>query len=379
MPVINTFFIFVIIVENRKPYCKKNNRCYGFVVMVFLLFIFLLLAGCTNPPYKGQDVMGANEFVLDSYQIREGKFSILEMEGQQLESLHADMLCEYADVVENGDVLEVVVYHPNRKDIGEAVQSVGSLVGYQVVDGRVILPELGKVVIAGLSLEEARQVIQLAYREELSKVEVFVAYKDRLERKVELAGLVHLAAIPVDGKIRLFEVLAKAQIPTSANLFKSYVVRGIRPIPVEMNKLMKEGDMSQNIVMRGGDKIYIADESAANLMVMGEVGKPGVVNLPSGTMSLREALARAGGIPFTGDKGYIQVIRGNIIRPKIYTLNWEHVVRLPLDSMLLMPGDIVYVAATPITEWNRFISQLFPSFTAIDLFCKGMTGIVAIP
>ena len=42
-------------------------------------------------------------------------------------------------------------------------------------------------------------------------------------------------------------------------------------------------------------------------------------------------------------------------------------------------SDIVYVAATPITEWNRFISQLFPSFTAIDLFCRSMTGIIAIP
>ena len=95
-------------------------------------------------------------------------------------------------------------------------------------------------------------------------------------------------------------------------------------------------------------------------------------------LSLREALTRAGGIPYTGDKRFIQVVRGNILRPKIYTLNWQHVMRLPTSSLLLMPGDIVYVAATPITEWNRFITQIFPTLTGIELFRKGMSGVVAI-
>ena len=344
--------------------------------MRLLCAFLLLLCSCTAPPYRGKDVVGANEFVLDSYKLREGKYSVLELEGRPFEELNPDLLKEYRDVIVNGDVLQVMIYHPSRKDIGEEVQRIGNTIGYRVMDNEIILPELSPVNVGGLSLEEARIVIQREYREEVKGTEVFITYRDRLERKVELAGKVQIASIPVDGRIRLFDVLAQAKVPTNANLFRSYVVRGTRPVPVDLSKLITEGDMSQNIVMRGGDKIYIADEPASNLMVMGEVGRPGVLSLPSGTMPLREALAKAGGIPFTGDKGYIQVIRGNIIRPKIYTLNWEHIIRLPIDSMLLMPGDIVYVAATPITEWNRFISQLFPSFTAIDLFCKGMTGII---
>ena len=35
-----------------------------------------------------------------------------------------------------------------------------------------------------------------------------------------------------------------------------------------------------------------------------------------------------------------------------------------------MPGDIVYVAAKPITEWNRFISQLLPSFAGLEVVGK---------
>jgi polysaccharide export outer membrane protein len=133
--------------------------------------------------------------------------------------------------------------------------------------------------------------------------------------------------------------------------------------------------MSQNVVMRGGDKVYIADPSASTLMVLGEVNKERVVDLPDGFMTLRKAIAEAHGIRETGDKRYIQIIRGNILNPKIYTLHWQHVIQLPSDSMLLIPGDIVYVAATPIAEWNRFVNKLLPTFIAIDLVTKGIKSI----
>jgi polysaccharide export outer membrane protein len=129
--------------------------------------------------------------------------------------------------------------------------------------------------------------------------------------------------------------------------------------------------MSQNIVMRAATRSTLR-MLRRPLSWFSEVGKERVVDLPNGFMTLRQAIAEAGGIPYTGDKGYIQVIRGNILQPKIYTLNWRHVIHLPSDSMLLIPGDIVYVAATPLTEWNRFVSQILPTLIGFDLVTKGI-------
>lgn len=249
------------------------------MIRFFLILLSLSLASCGSS-YLGKEAFGADEFVLDSYKIREGKLSILELEGVASQEWDEDLLEDF------------------QGSIGD----------------------------------------------------------------VELAGLVSIPTIPVDGNTRLYEILAKAKIPAGANLFKSYVLRAGKMIPVDLNRLLKEGDMCQNIVMQGGDKIYIAENGSANCMVMGEVGRPQVIPLPSGMMSLRQALAEAGGISYKGDKSYIQVIRGSLCKPKIYTLNWEHVICLPNDSLLLMPGDIVYVVAKPITEWHRFISQVVPSF-----------------
>lgn len=342
---------------------------------LFSLLILIVFAGCTNPPYKGGDLCGPEEFVMDSYKIREGKFGILEMEGWSYEPFDEVLLEDYKDLIHEGDLLQVAVYHPSRTDIQAAVQSIGSTIGFRVAHGKIALPDLEPVKVEGLTLDEAREAIQSEYLKNIHNVEVFVAYKERTERKIELAGLVSIPTMPVDGRLRLFETLALARVPTNANFFKSYVVRDNCLLPVDLHKLVKEGDMCQNIVMRGGDKIYIADPTSSSLMVLGEVGKPRVIDLPNGFMTLTQALGEAGGLQISADRRYIQVIRGSIVCPKIYTLHWNHLIHLPAGSMLLIPGDIVYVAATPLTEWYRFVNQILPTIIGYDLLSKGVRNI----
>ena len=344
---------------------------------IFLGLIFsMFLTACSNMPYKGRDVLGADEFVMDSYKIREGKFSILEiMQGKEIESLSPDFLEPYTDIVHEGDLLQIALFHPTRADLVSSFAILNQTVGFRVLDGQVVLPDLDPIEVKNLTLDKARIKIQTEYQKHIKDIQVFLSFQDRIERKVELAGLVQIPTIPVDGRMRLFETLALAKVPPTANLFKSYLVRDQHMVAVDFYKLVKEGDMSQNIVMRGGDKIYIADAADSSLMVLGEVGKEGFINVPNGFMTLRKALAEAGGIPYTGDKSYIQIIRGNILHPKIYTLNWQHVIHLPNDSMLLMPGDIVYVAAKPLTEWNRFVTQVLPTLIGFDLVSRGVKSI----
>lgn len=332
---------------------------------IYSLILLLVVASCNSPCYD-YAVMGPDEFVMDSYLIRQGKFSILSFEGKETAELPCDAMLEYRDVIAEDDILNIVVYHPSRKDLMDSIQFVNATVGgFRVYMGSVDLPDISAVPVVGLTLDEARQKLQKTFREQIQDVEVFVTYRDRLTRKVELTGMVETPTVPVDGKIRLYEVIAKAHIPPDANLFMSYVIRNGQPLSIDLHQLINEGDMCQNIVMRGGDKIFIANPTDSRVMLMGELREPRAVNLPYGYMSLREALVSAGGIPYTGDRRHIQVIRGNLPCPKIYVLAWEHIIHLPNDSLLLMPGDTVYISETPITQWNRFIEQLLPSFNGV--------------
>ena len=66
--------------------------------------------------------MGPDEFVIDSYTIRQGKFSILQMEGIDVEELPEDAMDEYKDTIAEDDILNIVLYHPKRKDLMEAIE-----------------------------------------------------------------------------------------------------------------------------------------------------------------------------------------------------------------------------------------------------------------
>jgi polysaccharide export outer membrane protein len=321
-----------------------------------------LMSGCVRPTYCAYPIYGADEFVIDSYKIRQGKLAILEMEGHESMPMPAGAMDEYKDTIVEDDLLDIAIYHPKRRDLMEAIQFINQSVGgFVVCNGEISLPHIPPIQVAGLSLQEARERLQNTYREQIQDLELFVNYRDRLKGKVDLTGRVTTTTIPVDGKIRLYEVISKAHIASDANLFMSYVMRQGRCLPIDLHQLINQGDMSQNIVMHGEDKIFIAAHRDALAILMGEVQQPGTVALPYGSMSLREALVSAGGIPFTGDRRCIQVIRGNLPCPKIYRLAWEHIVHLPNDSLLIMPGDTIYVSAKPITEWNRFIDQLLPT------------------
>ncbi|NGX55484.1 MAG: hypothetical protein KR126chlam2_01119 [Chlamydiae bacterium] len=338
-------------------------------VLALILLLSIVYTGCAPCGYK-YCMEGSQEFVLDSYKIRQGKYSILELEGQESHPFPASYLQEYEDRIDEDDLLKIAVFHPSRGDLSDAVNAVGGTVGYRVIKGEIHLPGLTSVKVAGLTLEEAREKIQEYYDGEISNVNVFIEYQNRLHSKVELTGAAAVREIPVNGRIRLYEVLSKACVSPNANFFKSYLVRDGRPLTIDFYKLIHDGDMSQNIVMHPKDKIFIADPSDSIITVMGEVGLAKAIPVPSGSISLREAIAAAGGIPFTGDKRCIQVIRGNIINPKIYRLSWNHITYLPNDSLLLMPGDTVYISEKPITRWNRFIEQLLPSSLLIDLGIK---------
>lgn len=336
--------------------------------MQALLLFFIFLTGCTPPVYQGT-TYGIDEFIADSNEISIGKFAILELENQDGESCAS--LDSFDEIVIDGDELTIGLYHPNRNDRVEAFHTINRTTGFRICDGKVYLPGIGSIEAEGLTLPELKKKIQDAFSEQLPDGRLFVDFKKRRQRSVQIIGAEN-PMVAVNGRIHLNEVLAKAGLNPSTNLFKSYVMREGRQLPVDLYKLIHEGDQTQNIAMRGGDQIFLSSGADAAIMVTGEVLKPLVIPVPYGSISLREALAKAGGIPFTGDQGCIGVVRGDFIRPKVYSLNWTDLKMLPNHSLLLMPGDVVVISERPITQWNRFIDQVQPSGscmqTAYDIY-----------
>lgn len=330
------------------------------------LSLLFLLSACTQHVVDcNYTIYGIDEFTTESDHIyTEGKYGILELEGKVFRDLPPNALDCYIDTISEDDVLNVVLYHPSRRDLMDSIHFVCERAGgFQVVEGRIHLPDFPPIEVAGLTLSEAKEKLTEQFRDNMKGIEVFLTFRHRPSHKIELIGQVKRDSIEVDGRVRLYEVLAKAFLPPDANLHASYVLREGCPLKVDLNRLIREGDMSQNIVMRPGDKIYIGNTLQKTALVMGEVRRPSPIPLPTGTMSLREAIALSGGIPFTGDDRHIHIIRGDVCQPQIYVISMKNVLQENNNRLLLIPGDVVYVTEKPITRWNIFLQQLQPTLT----------------
>lgn len=233
------------------------------IKLLFLLFLLVSYA-CTNSVYRGRDVLGAEEFVLDSYQILEDK-------------------------------------------------------AYQ-----------GPVTYSIKNISPQKNITVCA------------------------------------DKLQLLKVLSV--VSKKANLSKSYLIRNSQLLPTDLFDLIENQNMKQNIVLKRNDKIYIMENSY--IMVLGDVARECLIDVPNGFIPLKQALSHVEGILSSGSKAYIQILRGNILQPKIYTLHLRYVMDLPEHSMLLIPGDIVCIVTKLITPWSFTAYKLPSNFIAFDLLRK---------
>ena len=343
-----------------------------FKVYKKIFLISLIFTSCVSR--YSTETSSVQDFILESYKINEGKFSILEMQGLKIDALDPSLLKEKEELIGENDVLSIEIDHPTRLDLINTFRSVSQTKGFEVIENKIYIPNLDFIHVSNLTLKQAKEKIQKRFRKEISDIEVFVIYKKKKTKNVKIAGVIS-SVIPIDSKTRLFDVLAKVNLPVGVNFFKSYLVRDNKYLALDFDKLLKNADMSQNIVMKEEDKIYLAPASATKVMIMGEVARQMAIDLPDGTISLKEALAQVGGLLPSANKSYIQIFRTSTKNPKIYVLDWQYVAKLPNRALLLMPDDIVYVSINPITKWNRFISQILPTITLIEAAHRGFKNL----
>ena len=159
-----------------------------FKIFKNISLICFILCSCSNRDTS--HMASAQDFILASYKINEGKKEILQMQGLDVDNLSADLLENSSDVIEETDILNIEVYHPKRVDLINSIKSISKENGFVVLDGKIFFPDLGYFEVENLSLKEAKEKIQKRFQDEIKDIEVFVSFKEKKTKKVEVAGIV---------------------------------------------------------------------------------------------------------------------------------------------------------------------------------------------
>ena len=153
-----------------------------------------------------------------------------------------------------------------------------------------------------------------------------------------------------------------------ADLEHSILVRHGEILPVDFRKAIDSGDLLNNVRIRRGDYVFIAQRMEASVIVCGEVKNPHKRLYEPG-MGLIETLTAAGWVTETHWSHAI-IIRGSLSNPRYYKVDVDGIMAGKRHNVKLKAGDIVYVPRDNISEYNVFVRKLLPTAQLVGLIAQ---------
>lgn len=277
--------------------------------------------------------------------------------------------------IESGDQISIVVWdHP---ELGGGTGGAGSLSGFNSntpvapaiftvnQQGVIQFPYVGSLKISGLTEHEARELLTVRLTRYINQPNITLsvqAYRSKriyVDGEVKTPGVQNINDIPMS----LVEAINRAGgFQPSADQSQLTLNRKGSIYRINLPQLVQRGVNPADITLSNGDVLRVRSRDESKVFVSGEVVGARALQMHNGRLSLSEALGESGGInPLTGDARQIYVVRKASAEAVVYQLSANNSGALALaEGFELEPKDIIYVAATPLTNWYRTISQLFP-------------------
>jgi polysaccharide export outer membrane protein len=345
----------------------------------------LLLAGCApGLQFHSNDGQGNAEPAPPTEMITEQLIAAeKQASGQQGEQDLSRLMVPnpppYA--IGRGDVLSIVVWdHPelagggmtaataaaDASGMSASINANAPQPGF-VVDylGRIQFPFAGLLPVEGLTEEAARALLTQKLARYIANPNITLRVQSYRSKRVYIDGEVKQPGLQAinDIPMTLVEALNRAGglLPT-ADQSRIALERGEERYRINLRDLVQKGINPGNIMLAPGDVVRVHSRDESKVFVSGEVVTPRALTMHDGRLTLNEALGETGGIsPLSGDARQIYVVRKTQDRTRVFQLDARLTGSLAMaESFELRPKDVVYVAASPLANWNRQISLLFP-------------------
>ena len=271
-----------------------------------------------------------------------------------------------------GDEIEIRVYdHPDL----EMVTRIGP-------DGMIGFAFMGQVKLSGLTIAEGADAIRDGLAPYVKNPVVSITIKTILSETATISGACAKPGVyQVSNATRLADLYAMAG-SSAARLFNgvtvdvadfehSLIIRNGQILPVDFKKAIAEGDLLNNVRIRKGDYVFIAQRMESSVIICGEVRNPHKRLFEQG-MGLIETLTSAGWMTDLHWK-HVIIIRDGLVHPKLYKVDVDGILAGKCRNILLKAGDIIYVPKDDISEYNVFVKKLMPTAQLFNLLSTRLT------
>ncbi len=239
-------------------------------------------------------------------------------------------------------------------------------------NGLIDLPNVGKVKINNLTIEEAHNILISVIQEYYKNPDLQITVQEFNSSKIHIVGAVgNQLTLNLDQKpIKLIEAAIQAKFDPGGEKTsgtKGFLRRDNEVYKIDISNAVKSKDDKENFYLKKNDVIFI-DRNSEQIHVFGEVTKPGVY-YPNMDYTLTELISTSGLNQLTANAKKIFVIRedySKFLTVDVFQLDITNPVSFTTGRKFkLLAKDIIYVPPTKLVKWNRVISLLLPQ---TDLF-----------
>ncbi len=223
-------------------------------ILPFLaVILFLIFQGCsrTTPHIKGGEAKGLRTFV------EEG-----DNEKEITEEVEKEVVPKVLEfILGPGDKVEIIVY---RNDSLNRTVKIDT-------SGKIIYPLTGDIQASGLSIFQLRDKIRDGLSRYIVNPQVSIGVASVESQKIIVLGEVkNPGFFQAETSMTILDAISQAGGVTFYGKQKSVlVIRGGMKKPelmrVDLEKALEKGDFTQNILLQGGDVIYVPRTVIANV------------------------------------------------------------------------------------------------------------------
>ncbi len=224
-------------------------------------------------------------------------------------------------------------------------------------EGEVTIPFIGNIKASGLSFKNLEKKVYIPLEKDyFVDPQINIQMKEYHSLSFTISGAVdEPGEYELDFHPTIMDLIAKAGGVKEGRGNVAYVLRQSQgkdndPMNIDLSKLLDEGDMSQNIMLETGDKVYIPQENKLNqsktkIYLEGEIAQPGMLDFQPGLTVLR-ACIMAGGFSKYAAPNRTKIIRKEGKGHKIIIVNLEKVKDGKIADVPLKPGDRIHIPET---------------------------------
>jgi polysaccharide biosynthesis/export protein len=258
-------------------------------------------------------------------------------------------------------------------------------------DGKIYFYLLPGIDVWGWTLGQTKERLERELTRYVPGAQVAVTLRGIESQRIWLLGRLHNSGVyPMGAPMTLLEAISTAGgvqsatgpgttgVEELADLRHSLIVRQGQLLPVDFQRLIQQGDMTQNIYLRPNDFVYVPSAIAQDVYVLGAVRLPRPVRYPQ-AKTLIGAITECGGTIKDAYLTHVGIVRGSLTQPKIAIVDYREIVSGKGSDVRLQPRDIVYVPFTPYKNLVKYVNFILDTFARAEAINEGARAVSQNP